>query len=342
MRYLITGNTGFKGSWLTLMLKTLGHDVFGVALPPLRNSLYEAANIFELIQQQKFIDIRNDVELNKTFKEINPEIIVHLAAQPLVIESYLNPRETFEINAMGTFNVLEASKNLEDLKATLIITTDKVYKNQEKKSGYIEDDPLGGDDPYSSSKAMADILTQSWRASYSRTPLSIARAGNVIGGGDASKNRIIPDLMKNIFESQELVVRSIDSVRPWQHVFDCLSGYLMLIDHMLESGEYGEFNFASEPSAFKTVRDLILSLENLSNQKINFSEQAINFKETHLLTLNSDKAKKIIKFENKINFEDTLKSTYEWYKLFYDKNDMSKQSLVQVENHLELISLKNI
>jgi CDP-glucose 4,6-dehydratase len=131
-------------------------------------------------------------------------------------------------------------------------------------------------------------------------------------------------------------------VRPWQHVFDCLSGYLMLIDHMLETGESGDFNFASEPSAFKTVRDLILSLENLSNQDVNFSQQEINFKETQLLTLNSDKAKKIIKFENKLNFEDSLKLTYDWYKLFYDKNDMSKQSLVQVENHLELISLKNI
>jgi len=184
MHYLITGHTGFKGSWLSLMLQVQGHTVSGISLDPLEKSLFNQANLGEIFENDFRIDIRNSKEFRQAVEKVEPEVIIHLAAQPLVRESYKDPIGTFETNVLGTLNLLEATKELSNLKSTLIITTDKVYKNYNHLRGYVETDELGGDDPYSASKAAADIATQSWVKSFATSPVAIARAGNVIGGGD--------------------------------------------------------------------------------------------------------------------------------------------------------------
>lgn len=342
MRILVTGNTGFKGSWLTQMLKILGHEIFGLALLPVKESIFKISSIERLVSYQYTLDIRDSEELAKVLRKVDPQIIIHLAAQPLVISSYLDPRMTFETNAMGTFNILESTRNLDNLRATLIITTDKVYKNSEVLEGYTELDPLGGDDPYSASKAMADILTQAWRESFGQSPISIARAGNVIGGGDFSKDRIIPDLMKNIFENQNLAIRSISAVRPWQHVLDCLTGYLNLIDYMLETNQSGDFNLAPDPDSFKLVADLIKQLEILHGHKIDFNLEEAKFKETKVLTLQASKAKNILNFENRLDFESTVKLTYDWYKEHYLGTDIRNKTESQVSDYLQSVTFKNI
>ena len=195
MHYLITGHTGFKGSWLSLMLQIQGHEVSGISLNPPQKSLFVQAEIEGTLKHDFRIDIRNREELTKVIHTVNPEIIVHLAAQPLVRESYKFPVETFETNVIGTLNVLEATKDLKNLQAALIITTDKVYKNNRHLRGYVETDELGGDDPYSASKAAIDIAAQSWIKSFATVPIAIARAGNVICGVDWATDRIIPDLV---------------------------------------------------------------------------------------------------------------------------------------------------
>lgn len=342
MKFLVTGNTGFKGSWLTFILKSLGHEIYGLSLNPAEKSMFNVASVESLLSKQLIKDIKDDQAIESFIKDVEPDVIIHLAAQPLVIDSYLNPRLTFETNAMGTFNVLEATKDLKELRATLIITTDKVYKNLELITGYSESDALGGDDPYSASKAMADILTQAWRASFGTSPVAIARAGNVIGGGDFSKNRIIPDLMKKIFENQDLTIRSLTSIRPWQHVLDCLNGYLNLVDYMLDSSQSDDFNFAPDPESFRSVENLISILEVFHESKILFDVEKPVYKETGILTLKADKAKKILNYKNTLNFENTIKLTYDWYRDFYLNEDMKKKTESQVAYFLNSINFKNI
>lgn len=342
MKFLITGNTGFKGTWLSFMLKSMGHEVYGLALSPVEKSMFTLTSAERLINHQLIEDVRNSEAIDKFIKDVEPDILIHLAAQPLVIDSYLYPRLTFETNALGTFNVLEATRNLENLRATLIITTDKVYKNLELIAGYSETDALGGDDPYSASKAMADILTQAWRKSYGSSPISIARAGNVIGGGDFSKNRIIPDIMKKIFENKDLNIRSISSIRPWQHVLDCLNGYLNLVDHMLGNQLAGEFNFAPDPESFKSVKNLISTIEEIHGIKISFDFEDPYYKETEVLTLKADKAKQILNFKNHLDFDATVRLTYDWYRAFYLDQEPMIKTESQVKNFLNSITFKNI
>ena len=194
MHYLITGHTGFKGAWLSLLLRQRGHLVSGISLQPEAGSLFERAEVGKFLENDVQCDIREATKISTHFKELNPDVVVHLAAQSLVRESYKKPLETFETNVIGTLNVLKASQQISDLRAQLLITTDKVYRNISKTSGYIETEALGGQDPYSASKAMADIASQSWLSSFKNPPTAIARAGNVIGGGDVCADRLIPDL----------------------------------------------------------------------------------------------------------------------------------------------------
>lgn len=252
MRYLITGHTGFKGAWLAAILKAQGHELVGISLPPLDKSLYKEAKLSDLFDQEYFIDIRNRDEFTKAIKESVADVAFHLAAQPLVRESYKFPIETFETNVMGTLNFLEGIKN-SDISAAVVITTDKVYKNKNLTRGYVEDDELGGHDPYSSSKAAADIATQSWIASYETQNISIARAGNVIGGGDWGADRLMPDLVRAFSSSSKTEIRYPNAVRPWQHVADCLNGYIALSRKMLDDHLYGEWNFGPEINIENTV-----------------------------------------------------------------------------------------
>ena len=227
---LITGHTGFKGSWLTLLLKGLGAEVVGISLQPDGSqSLYIDGFIGEEVALEFFLDIRDRDALENAIKIARVDYVFHLAAQALVRESYRSPEDTIETNVMGTINVLKASQQLTDLKAQLIITTDKVYKNTGKTSGYVETEALGGQDPYSASKAMADIATQVWMSRVSRVPTAIARAGNVFGGGDWSEDRLIPDLIRSLSNNQKLELRFPNAIRPWQHIIDPLYGYLLLL-----------------------------------------------------------------------------------------------------------------
>ncbi len=318
MHYLITGHTGFKGSWLALMLQMQGHTVSGISLNPQQTSLFNQANLNEIFEHDLRLDIRKSQELQGAIRKINPDVIVHLAAQPLVRESYRDPVETFNTNVLGTLNVLEATKGLLNLKATLIITTDKVYKNHNHLHGYVESDELGGADPYSASKAAADIATQSWAKSFANTPVAIARAGNVIGGGDWATDRIIPDLV-NAYSSNHIpTLRYPHAIRPWQHVLDCLNGYLMLIDSMIRDGVSGEWNFGPDIAERRTVLELVVNFASAWG----LSEGNSPWQPTHelspheaeVLLLDSSKSRSNLDWKDKLTFQQSIQMTVDWYK----------------------------
>lgn len=312
MHYLITGHTGFKGAWLSVMLKTLGHQVSGISLAPESNSIFELSDLSEIFQQNLYQDIRTlkSVDLPK----MKIDVVIHLAAQPLVKASYKSPIETFQTNVIGTLNVLEASKELAP-KAILIITTDKVYKNTDKTAGYVESDPLGGSDPYSASKAAADIATQSWRSSYGLTPISIARAGNVIGGGDFAENRLMPDLVNSFIENKAPIIRYPKAIRPWQHVLDCLNGYLSLVGKQIKEGVNGEWNFSPPANPSHSVADVATEAAKLWGSDKNWQQDAGEHKEeTKTLVLDSTKARSELNWSEKLGFQESLAWTVDFYK----------------------------
>jgi CDP-glucose 4,6-dehydratase len=337
MHYLITGHTGFKGSWLALMLEMQGHVVSGISLDPARKSLFNQANLSSIFRYDFRVDIRNTVAIKKAVGRIDPEILIHLAAQPLVKKSYEIPVETFDINVIGTLNVLEATRGLKNLKAAQIITTDKVYKNQNHLRGYTESDELGGDDPYSASKAAADIATQSWIKSFAQIPTTIARAGNVIGGGDWAQDRIVPDLV-NAYSSGNLpVLRYPSSIRPWQHVLDCLNGYLCLINAQLLRGFTGEWNFGPPLKDRHSVDELVSAFAGhwgVVGKSWSAQDSEQHHESAHLL-LDSGKARNILNWVDKLDFNETIKWTADWYK---NKDRMTPRSLcnMQIEKFLEV------
>ena len=335
MHYLVTGHTGFKGSWLVMLLKSMGHTVSGISLDPDAESLFNQAQIQELMEQDFRLDIRDRVSLATTVESVNPDVIIHLAAQPLVRYSYAHPVETFESNVLGTLNLLEATKGLANLKATLIITTDKVYKNLGHKEGYTEDDALGGDDPYSASKAAADIATQSWVKSFAQTPISIARAGNVIGGGDWAVDRLIPDLVRSYRVSNVPVIRNPNSIRPWQHVLDCLNGYLLLVDSMLTQGTRGEWNFGPNHEEKHGVSEVIEGFSKHYGVSGTAWEldQGNHPKESDFLLLNSAKARTQLGWVDQLDFQDTLKWTASWYRAF-NAQSARETTIEQIEAFL--------
>jgi len=297
------------------MLKELGHEVSGIALNPEEESLFSQAQLTDLFTHDIRSDIRDLDSLKSHFTRINPQVVIHLAAQPLVRYSYLHPLETFDSNVLGTLNVLEASKSLSALKATLIITTDKVYKNFGHLRGYIETDQLGGDDPYSASKAAADIASQSWIKSFGDYPIAIARAGNVIGGGDWAADRLIPDLVKSYARNESAVVRNPDSVRPWQHVLDCLNGYLTLIDSMISIGTAGEWNFGPDHNQKYTVKEVIEGFAKNFNLSVKpwYLDSNVNPAESNLLLLDSTKARDQLHWKDHLDFANSLSWSANWY-----------------------------
>jgi len=315
MHFLITGHTGFKGAWLSLLLRERGHLVSGISLDPEVNSLFNLANVSALLQHDIRLDICDYEGLEQSFHAVNPDVVIHLAAQALVRESYKDPVATFNTNVMGTINVIKAASTLATLSAQLIVTTDKVYENIGKSSGYIESDPLGGKDPYSASKAMADIATQSWLSSFSNPPTAIARAGNVIGGGDICTDRLIPDLVKSYSHGQVPKLRAPNSVRPWQHVLDCLNGYLVLVDKILESGFGGAWNIGPDESNFKSVANVSDLAGAIWGVDVNWVlDSASHPHEADLLSLNSEKARSQLGWREKLNFEQSVEWTVNWYK----------------------------
>jgi CDP-glucose 4,6-dehydratase len=333
MHFLITGHTGFKGSWLSLLLRERGHQVSGIALEPDAGALYISAGVGKIMVNDIRCDVRNLEALQKNFKAIKPDVVIHLAAQALVRESYKTPVTTFETNVIGTINVLKASQAVSELQAQLIITTDKVYTNINKSFGYLETEPLGGHDPYSASKAMADLATQSWLASFENAPTAIARAGNVIGGGDVCTDRLLPELVKSYAVGLTPQLRAPNSVRPWQHVLDCLNGYLVLVDALVNGNGKGAWNFGPSESQAKTVADVSNMAGTIWGAQKNWEQDSINHPhEADLLVLNSDKARNELGWRDKLNFVESVEWTVNWYKNVHNGNEPLGETLKNIRN----------
>jgi CDP-glucose 4,6-dehydratase len=310
MHFFVTGHTGFKGSWLILLLKELGHEVSGYSLAPVEGSLFQLASLEREVKHHFIGDIRDLDHLRSAMSLSQPDFAIHMAAQPLVLRSYEEPIETYTTNVDGTLNFLRAVTELDSPPISLVITTDKVYRDDGKGS-YVETDPLGGHDPYSASKAMADILSQSWAATHPALKLHIARAGNVIGAFDVSPNRLIPDLIRSVKANVTLEVRHPNAVRPWQHVLDCLSGYLLL----LEKSAMGHnvplvMNFGPDAANLKQVSD-VLEIANgyISELRTLTVESPLNSKETAILTLNSNLAQSHLSWRNRVGLELAVRAS---------------------------------
>ena len=332
-KVLITGHTGFKGSWIATWLKLLGAEVYGYALKPITKPSH--IDILQLNINEKIDDIRNFEILYEYINEIQPDIVFHLAAQALVRESYKNPIDTYSTNVMGTLNLFEACRKVKSVRAIVNITSDKCYENREWIWGYRENDPMGGFDPYSSSKGCSELLTTSFRNSFFNIKvfgvkhnvlLASARAGNVIGGGDWSSDRLIPDIVKAASEKNEVIIRSPNATRPWQHVLEPLSGYLTLGWKLLESKfEYADgWNFGPEMTSNLTVREVITyTMKYWDVFKINYLNSNDNPHEANLLMLDCSKANKLLKWRPVWLIEQTIQKTIEWYKNFYLNNEIS-------------------
>jgi CDP-glucose 4,6-dehydratase len=338
-RVLLTGHTGFKGSWLALWLKMLGAEVTGLSLEP--DSAPNHWDLLQLDMQNYFLDIRDKSAIDEAIKSIQPEIVFHLAAQSLVRRSYNDPVLTWETNVMGTANLLEACREAPALKAIVIITSDKCYKNHEGLRGYCEIDSLGGHDPYSASKAGAELVAASFRRSFyseRNTPLlATARAGNVIGGGDWSEDRLIPDLVRAIEKKETLEIRSPLAIRPWQHVLESLSGYLMLGKKLLEGqNEYASaWNFGPEQNANLTVSQVLTGLSEIWTDISWGVTKTSQPHEAGLLFLDSSKANNILEWKPILDFKQTLKMTADWYKEYQKTgNAISSQQLLQYSEQL--------
>lgn len=319
-RVLITGDTGFKGSWLAVWLKYSGADVYGYALPPrTERDNFVVTNLEEKIQHLDG-DICDYEKLNGFFRKVNPEIVFHLAAQPLVIDSYKNPKYTFETNLIGTVNFFEAVRSTDSVKVAINITSDKCYQNNEWIWGYRENDPMGGKDPYSASKGGSELITHSYLHSFFQkegtASIASARAGNVIGGGDWAEYRIVPDFFKSLANNETLLLRYPEATRPWQHVLEPLSGYLQLAMKLFTEGKKfsGGWNFGPIGTTNQTVRTLIEKIINYLG-KGNYEAPEFNdkFHEAGLLNLDIAKAMQYLKWKPVLEFEETVKFAVEGY-----------------------------
>lgn len=314
---LITGHTGFKGSWLIAMLHHQGIKVSGIALDPVQDGIFEKAALQELLTHDIRQDIRDSTELTRAFQKISPDVVIHLAAQPLVLASYDKPKETYETNVIGTLNVLEAVEATPSVEVTLIITTDKVYRQEPgHEKAFVETDALGSADPYSTSKAMADLLTQSWIASHPESKIAIARAGNVVGGGDVAENRLLPDLADAFASGKKGVVRNPESVRPWQHVLDCLSGYICLTESLLNGkAKSGAFNFGPAPESPLQVKEVASIASSVWGQGSEWGpEERSQPHESKFLLLDSEKAKTVVGWTEKLSSKEAIQWSVDWSK----------------------------
>ncbi len=335
-RVLLTGHTGFKGSWLSLWLNQLGAEVVGMSLAPeTQPSHWDLLGLESTIQHYE-LDIRNADEVACVFKVVRPEVVFHLAAQPLVRRSYRDPLETWSTNVMGTANVLEACRQTGSVQSILVVTTDKCYENQERALGYREIDRLGGHDPYSASKAGSELVAASYRSAFFDTDgaplLATARAGNVIGGGDWSEDRLIPDLVRAISGRQSLEIRSPQATRPWQHVLESLSGYLLLGQKLIEGRKNfdGAWNFGPELSENCSVADVLNKLQTHWPEMQWHKTLASQPHEAQLLHLDSTKAHDQLGWKPVWNLNTTLEQTANWYLTFLEnKITMSKQQLAE-------------
>src|SRR5665647_352805 len=343
-KVLVTGHTGFKGSWLCLLLHRLGADVYGYALdPPTTPSLFNEAKIGDLITS--FIgDIRDFTNLLKVMQQVQPEIVIHMAAQPLVRESYKNPVETYAINVMGTVHLLEACRHAKSVRAIVNVTTDKCYENREWHWGYRENEPMGGYDPYSNSKGCSELVTSSYRNSYFNTAkyaehsvaVASARAGNVIGGGDWADDRLIPDFIRAISQGEEVKIRSPYAIRPWQHVLEPLGAYLLFAENLYKEGAvYAEGSTVGPRS--EDAGDVEYITKTICDYWGEGASYSVDTKpqphEANYLKLDCSKSRAELGWIPKWDIETTLKSIVDWNKLFIAGDNMRTVTQTQIENY---------
>lgn len=345
-RVLVTGHTGFKGSWLVLWLKKMGAQVCGYALAPNATpNLFEATQVAEGIQSV-IGDIRDRELLNKTFQDFKPEIVFHLAAQPLVRLSYAEPVLTYETNVIGTLNVLEAARACGSVKAFVNVTTDKCYENKEVARGYREDEPMGGYDMYSSSKGCVEILSSSYRRSFLQEEgsyaLATVRTGNVIGGGDWALDRLIPDCVRSIEAGKEIEIRNPAATRPWQYVLEPLSGYLLL-GHLLftQGKKYAEgFNLGPNSDSVLTVAEVAQQVVKNYGKGSIYVNKRDHLHEANLLMLDITKAKEVLGWWPTYTATHAIEETIAWYKRFYQGEPMRSFTLQQIHQYEKKITWK--
>jgi len=348
---MVTGHTGFKGSWLSLWLNELGAKVIGYALDP-----YTQRDNFVLSHlSHSIIDIRGDLRdhksLQKVFKKYSPEFVFHLAAQPLVKEGYQNPKETYDVNIGGTVNVLESCRASESVKVIINVTSDKCYENKEWIWGYREMDTLGGYDPYSSSKACSEIITSAWRNSFfnpkdhssHNKSLSSVRAGNVIGGGDWAKYRIIPDCIRSLEKKKTIKIRNPLATRPWQHVLEPLGGYLLLGAHMATApNKYSEaFNFGPDTSSVISVKELVeLVVSYWGEGEWLHLKEKTNPHEATLLALDTHKAQFMLGWKPCLKIEEALHNTIDWYRAAHSNDNIKELCINQIQEYMRKIRIR--
>jgi CDP-glucose 4,6-dehydratase len=345
-RVFLTGHTGFKGSWLSLWLHQLGAKVTGYALhPPTEPSLYKLCNVSKLVHSV-IADIRNGAKLIEAMLAARPEIVIHMAAQPLVMDSYKNPVETYEINVMGTVNLLEAVRTCKSVKAVINVTTDKCYENKEWIWGYRENEPLGGYDTYSNSKACSELVTAAYRNSFFNpshyanhgVAIASARAGNVIGGGDWAADRLIPDCIKAFLKREKVIIRNPHAIRPWQHVLEPLSGYLLLSQKLYKEGaSFAEgWNFGPDEADAKPVEWVIKKMcakwGNNASYEIDKGEHP---HEAHYLKLSCSKAKSELDWYPRWNLEKAIDAVIEWTTAHQDHKDLRQTCVYQIQEYCE-------
>ncbi len=338
-KVFITGHTGFKGSWITIWLNMLGSKIMGYSLPPNTDpNLFNLSNLDKCIETE-YNDIRNYDDLYKSINKFKPEIIIHMAAQPLVRLSYEFPLETYTTNVVGTANVLEAARKSKSVRSVLNVTSDKCYENTERESGYAEEERLGGRDPYSNSKACAELVTTSYRLSYMNEVnigLASARAGNVIGGGDWSSDRLIPDILKAIKNNQTILIRNPGAVRPWQHVLEPIFGYLTLTEklYMDPKGFSEGWNFGPYDEDAKSVEWIVNRMtKNYKEMKWKIDDNQ-NPHEANLLRLDISKANKKLDWKPKWNIDKALDQVMKWHDAYVKNENMLDICHQQIEDYI--------
>lgn len=341
-RVLVTGHTGFKGGWLSIWLQRLGANVAGFALPAATEpSLFALANVADGLRSETG-DIRDLERVSELVIDFRPEIIIHMAAQALVRPSYADPVETYATNVMGTVNILEAARNCDAVQAIVNVTTDKCYENLERDEGYRENEPLGGHDPYSSSKGCAELVTSSYRRSFALNVAS-ARAGNVIGGGDWAEDRLLPDMMRSFMSGEPGSIRNPASTRPWQHVLEPLHGYLLLAQRLYENNsDYAEaWNFGPDDEDAKPVDWLADRVVSLWGESASWANTSVpdQLHEAGFLRLNCDKAKERLGWQPRMSLEQALSWTVDWYRSFQRGDDvraLTERQISDYENNKDL------
>ena len=347
-RVLITGETGFKGSWLAIWLLEMGADVYGYSLPPLtERDNFVKTNLGTKIKHEDG-DVRDASHMLNYFSEVKPEIAFHLAAQPLVLESYRDPGYTFETNLMGTVNFFDAVRKTDTVKAAINITSDKCYQNNEWVWGYRESDPMGGKDPYSASKGASEIITSSYLSSFfthkDTANIASARAGNVIGGGDWAENRIVPDFFRAILNNKTLEIRYPKATRPWQHVLEPLSGYLLLASKLYKQGKKfsGGWNFGPVGEAHYSVEKLISTMIDFVKEgKYEAMDNQPQLHEAHLLKLDISKAIHYLNWRPALSFKETVEFTVEGYKSELKNRDIYALRTEQIREFSRLSNERN-